>query len=177
LSNAARNARSSFLKCEAFRLLSPIVAVKKVNERGESNENDSLTQSEIINASSLLSMRQIHTSYLECVLDAIQDSEMKKTKRIRDVLKTTERVVENLEKNEKPDLMLYPDTLISLKDALQILQANSDSQVIVQLCDTIHSKLDGLIKISKEIAFTKQSSNDMKSPKKKKKKAKSPKQR
>jgi hypothetical protein len=141
----------------------------------ESNEDLSLRQEDTSSTRSLLSIQKIHTLYLESVVQAIHDSEMKKAKRIRDVLKTTEKILQSLEKNEEPDLILYPDTLISLKDALQSLQSSSDAQAILQLCGTIDSKLDGLIKVAKEKVLTKELPNDLKSPKKKKKKTKSPK--
>ena len=93
-------------------------------------------------------MSQCCDDFVQSVVEAVKDAEMRKAKRIRDVLKTTEKLVEFMEKISI-DSAETIERLVSLHEELAKLQTASESQGVTLLCGSISSKLDTLIKDAK----------------------------
>lgn len=139
LCSASKNARSPFLKSEAFRLLSPLVGRSSTDSTGDHSE---------IEKKGLDAVSQCCDDFVQSVVEAVQDPEMKKAKRIRDVLKTTEKLIEFLEKISI-DRAETIERLDSLHEELEKLKTASESQGVTLLCGSIGTKLDTLIKDAK----------------------------
>ena len=138
LCTASRNARSPFLKSEAFRLLAPLVGKRTKDSTGDQAD---------IEKKGVDAMSECCDAFVHSVVEAVQDAEMRKAKRIRDVLKTTEKLIEFLEPaNVKTNTI---GRLESLREELAELQTASESQGVTLLCGSISTKLDALVKEAK----------------------------
>jgi hypothetical protein len=131
LSTAAVTARSTFLKSESFRLISLLY-----NPKLNSN-------------TSSLDKRAVETlvkgadSVLKSVVVSIKDPEMKKTKRIREVLKTAEKVIAFLASS--PGNHAPPSSRMSeLTKILDEVKDNSDSKGVKSDCNKLQSAMEGL---------------------------------
>jgi len=80
--------RSTFLKAESFRLLSLLYNIK-LNNSNNDTDSKAFSLGQLANQRVVDAVDDVVTS----VIAAIADPEMKKTKRIREVLKSMERVV------------------------------------------------------------------------------------
>jgi hypothetical protein len=135
LCQAARSARSPFLKNEAFRLLATLVATSSKESSDEPSDLEKKGQS---------CLHGCCGSFISSVSEALKDSEMKKTKRVRDILKATEKLVEFLNKIESEDPSIL--TLLgTLKDEIVSLKIENESPGVAQLCGAIDTKLESLI--------------------------------
>ena len=139
LCSTSRNARSPFLKSEAFRLLTPLVGRSSKDSTGDHSD---------VEKKGFDAMSQCCDDFVQSVVEAVKDAEMRKAKRIRDVLKTTEKLVEFMEKISI-DSAETIERLVSLHEELAKLQTASESQGVTLLCGSISSKLDTLIKDAK----------------------------
>lgn len=161
--NASKAARSPFLKSEAFRILSIMLARAIQFSSDDSQETD--------DGRGVEALRTSCRSLVNSLVEAMQDSEMKKTKRIRDVLKTAEKLVAFLEKSEK----VHSDTLtsfITLKEQIDLNQEESASQGVSSLCESVSGKLEVFITEFKAKTESATSTNAQSSGGKKKKKKK-----
>lgn len=126
LAKVASTARSAFLKSEAFRLLGLLHNTKLSSGQ---KDLDELSESRVLAASG---------SVLEAVIHAFEDPEMKKAKRIREVIKTLEKVIAFL--SQKPKGGSHPKQLGRLVDLLQQSLKSSESKGIQTSCEkVIHS--------------------------------------
>jgi hypothetical protein len=81
LATAAKSARSSFLKGESFRLLSLLYSAK-LNPQASELDRLALKKTE-----------ELGETVVASLCNALRDDNMKKSKRVREVLKTTEKVL------------------------------------------------------------------------------------
>ena len=162
LCTASRSARSPFLKSEAFRLLTPLVGRSIKDSAGDQSDVDT---------KGLDAMSGCCDSFVKSLFEAVQDTEMKKAKRVRDVLKTTEKLLEFLEKTSL-DMTDNLESLVALHEAILKLQAESESQGVMSLCGSINNKLASFIEEVKEKVQNKTNSTQASTDSKKKKNSK-----
>jgi hypothetical protein len=93
-------------------------------------------------------MNECSGSFAASIIEAIKDTEMRKAKRVRDVLKTTEKLVDFLEKKSL-DKSVTLASLVSLKDEIESLKTDSESQGVTLLCGSLSTKLETFIAESK----------------------------
>jgi hypothetical protein len=131
LSAAAGTARSTFLKSESFRLLSLIY-----NPKLNSNTSS-------LDKSAVQKLVKAADSVLESVVASVKDPEMKKTKRVREVLKTAEKVIAFLASSEASTLPTK--RMRELAESLDQVKDNSESQGVKSDCDKLQSAMKGLL--------------------------------
>lgn len=136
---AARNSRSPFLKSEAFRLLSTLVGTSAKETTEELSD---------IEKKGRESMYECSDSFVTSVVEALKDPEMKKAKRVRDILKTAEKLIDFLTKMPQSDSGIL-SSLTSLKDELVALKDGAESKGVTALCDSLNAKLETFIANSK----------------------------
>ena len=162
LCTASKNARSPFLKSEAFRLLAPL-AGRSAKELSEDCSD--------VDKKGFDAFMQCIDSFVESVVEAIKDSEMRKAKRIRDVLKTTEKFVEVLDKRSAFDAVTLRNLELLIEELTQ-LQVESESQGVTSLCASLIAKVDSFMKKKKAQKVATLAAVGIDSKKKKKKKGK-----
>lgn len=162
LCTASRSARSPFLKSEAFRLLTPLVGRSIKDSAGDQSD---------VEKRGLDAMSECCDSFVKSLFEAVQDAEMKKAKRVRDVLKTTEKLLEFLEKTSL-DMTHDLDSLVALNDAMLKLQTESESQGVTSLCGLINKKLASVVEELKAKVKNKTNSTQASTDPKKKKSSK-----
>lgn len=132
LASAASTGRSTFLKSEAFRLLALLYNTKlNANE----SDLDKRAMDRIIEATA---------PALASVAASLQDSEMRKTKRVREVLRAAERVISFLASSSRIPAQ-SKDRLSEIKGLLHKLKTESESPGISSTAETIEHAIDGLI--------------------------------
>lgn len=158
LSTATKEARSPFLKSESFRLLGvlfgrnmdqtdPSELEKKGHESLESNSVDVL--------------RNINT--------ALQDEDMLKTKRAKDVLKSASKVVAF--QKENPDAAVSKE-LVAMKYLVDKVKDSSESSGVDSACDKLLAEIEDRLKVTKQDSGGTDKASESTSKKKKKKKGK-----
>jgi hypothetical protein len=137
LCDAATNARSPYLKSEIFRLLSLLVS--------NPPNGDDLSELE---ERSIVSVRESISLFSKGVMTAIVDPEMKKTKRLRDVLRTTEKFAEYLKliRLGSSDSL---DSLLALSSAVTSLKEQTENQGIRSLAESVIKSLNQLVSESR----------------------------
>jgi hypothetical protein len=141
LSAAAVTARSNFLKSESFRLLS-LLYNPKLNSNTSSLDN-----------SAVQTLVKAADSVLESVVASVKDPEMKKTKRIREVLKTAEKVIAFLASSTVSNHALPSKRMSELAKSLDQVKDNSESQGVKSDCDKLQSAMKELLKKSPTVAM------------------------
>jgi hypothetical protein len=131
LSAAAGTARSTFLKSESFRLLSLLY-----NPKLNSNTSS-------LDKSAVQTLVKAADSVLESVVASVKDPEMKKTKRVREVLKTAEKVFAFLASSEASTLP--SKRMRELAKSLDQVKDNSESQGVKSDCDKLQLAMKGLL--------------------------------
>jgi hypothetical protein len=129
LSKAAREARSPFLKCEAFRLLSLLFAAKI---DPETSDSDKVAFSKL---------HECGEAFVGAVVAAMEDEEMKKTKRVRTVLKTMEKFVSSLSSPCSPILLTRLGAVKKLLAELKESGGKAIMTTCTKLSDEIGSKI------------------------------------
>jgi len=162
LCTASRSARSPFFKSEAFRLLTPLVGRTIKDSAGDHSD---------VEKKGLDAMSECCNSFVKSLYEAVQDTEMKKAKRVRDVLKTTEKLLEFLEKTSL-DMTENLESLVALNDAILKLQTESESKGVTSLCGSINNKLASFIEEVKAKVENKSNSAQASTDPKKKKSSK-----
>ncbi len=122
LAKAAATARSAFLKSEAFRLLGLLHNPKLSTGQKELGE---LGESRVVAASDTV---------FDAVISAFEDPEMKKAKRIREVIKTLEKAVIFLSAKPAASHQKQLDRLVEL---LQQSLKSSESKGIQSSCEKV----------------------------------------
>jgi hypothetical protein len=164
LASAASNARTNFLKAECFRLLS-LLYNTKLNSKASDLEKRAFEQ--ITDASKHV---------LSSVSGSLNDIEMKKTKRVREVLKTADKVILFLAASE--DSILPDDNILDeIKGLLKTLIDDTDSTGIKNSAEKLQKEIDDFItskrslsKVNKESQSSLMSDHKKKKQKSKKKK-------
>jgi hypothetical protein len=132
LASAASNARTHYLKAECFRLLS-LLYNTKLNAKASILDNRAFEQ--ITHASKYV---------LSSISGSLNNIEMKKTKRVREVLKTADKVISFLAASED-STSPEEKTLEEIKGFLTMLIDDTDSQGIKNLAERLQKEIDGLI--------------------------------
>jgi hypothetical protein len=154
LSAVAVTARSTFLKSESYRLIA-LLYNPKLNTNTSSLEKSAIQK--LVKAADTV---------LESVVASVKDPEMKKTKRIRAVLNTAEKVIAFLASSASSHAP--PSKRMSeLAKSLDEVKENSESPGVKNECDKLQSAMKELLK-SPEVAME----EDPVEPKKKQKKQK-----
>lgn len=164
LVNASREARSSYLKCECFRIISSLYLIQQSQTEGVA-----VLSKAAPSLSTSLSL-------------ALQDDEMRKTKRVRDVLKAVERFSKFA--NEYGDNEIWSG-LKEVQVEIMALMNFSDSSAVQNICKKLNEDIDqGMLLYTNKIAEEQKAneeaqedepatSSNLKSPKSKKSKKKS----
>lgn len=161
LATAAKEARSPFLKSEAFRLLSVLLASK-------SDPNASALEKAA--SSNLRSAAEELMGAIEC---SLKDDEMKKTKRVRVVLKAAEKVVSSLASPCSPGVLSRIGVMKTLLQQVEGSESNAIKNICTKLLSDIDKKQEELSAMTEQQATpttTTPGSESKKSKKKKKNK-------
>ena len=123
LADAARSGKTPFMKHEAFRLLCLLFA----------SSND--TPVSAFQATTI-------TKVLEACATALQDSDMKQGKRVREVLKTMDKTLAFVQKSGySPE----PLILARAKDAVHALGSGSEGEGVQAMVEKLSSRLEMLV--------------------------------
>jgi hypothetical protein len=163
LATAAKEARSPFLKSEAFRLLSVLLSSKP---------DPNASALEKAASSNLHSAAEELMGAIEC---SLKDDEMKKTKRVRVVLKAAEKVVSSLASPCSPGVLSRIGVMKTLLQQLEGSESNAIKNICTKLLSDIDKKQEELSAMKEQQATpstTTLGSESKKSKKKKKNKKK-----
>lgn len=141
LSTAAVTARSTFLKSESFRLLS-LLYNPKLNSKTSS-----------LDKSAYQALLKAADPVLKSVVASVKDPEMKKTKRVREVLKTAEKVIAFLASSAVSKKALPSKQMSELAKSLDQVKDSSESQGVKSDCDKLQSVMKELLKKSPTVAM------------------------
>ena len=160
LSTAAKAARSPFLKSESFRLLGTLFS-----RSGDQDEMDTKGQE---------SLKANSSGVISSINTALQDDDMLKTKRAKDVLKTASKVVAY--QRTTSNASVSKDLLFEMKNLAEQVKESSESSGVLAACEKLVTEIDDCMKVLKQdlVATMTEASE---STKKKKKKSKSKKQK
>jgi hypothetical protein len=159
LTTATKEARSPYLKSESFRLLGALF--------GRSESADGPSELDTRGRESLKANSSVAIS---CITGALQDEEMLKTKRAKDVLKAASKLVAFQKTHQKASVC---DELVELKGRLEQVNDNSESNGVTSACEKLVSEIDDCVAAMKqETGGTSSNKNADSSKKKKKKKGK-----
>lgn len=153
LSTATKDARSPFLKSESFRLLG-ILFSRSGNQNGLTDLDKRGRESLKANSGDVL--RSINV--------ALQDEDMLKTKRAKDVLKSATKVVAFQKAN--PEAAVSKD-LVELKDRLEEMKESTESSGVRSACEKAVGEVDDCLKVLNQGSGSKD--KDFDSTKKKRK--------
>lgn len=134
LASAAANGRSSFLQSESFRLLT-LLYNTKLNPNV--SELDRLATDRVVS---------VAEEVLAAIASCLKDSEMSKTKRVREVLKTADRVVAFLNVSCDRASALSLSYLSEIKLLLVKLETDSESKGINNSAESLSLAIDDLLK-------------------------------
>jgi hypothetical protein len=126
LSKASQEARSPFLKAEAFRLLSILFVTKPDTEASEWGK------------AAAKGLEEVRDDFLTSMEAALQDVEMRKAKRVRVVLKALEKFVAGLSSPCSGGSLSKLDNVKSLLEKL----GESDSQAVQASCAKLMGEID-----------------------------------
>lgn len=146
LSTATREARSPFLKSESFRLLA--VLFRRFESHREASELVTRGHE---------SLKEASEDVTKCISIALQDAEMLKTKRVKDVLKTAEKLVGFFKAQADPSVLKH---LREMKECIE--KVESESSGVTKMCEKVANEIEDCVKEIEPV--------DASSKKKKKKK-------
>jgi hypothetical protein len=154
-------ARSAYLKSEGFRLMALLYNLN-INPGLSSNEVAALNGLDVASG-----------SFFVAVWAALQDEEMKKSKRIREVLKSTEKVLAYCSARvDSSDNIGKKDTM-ELRELLRRLRDDSESHGIAKVCTKLVDDFATLVeKLDTKAEANEAATNIQSSISKKKKKGK-----
>jgi hypothetical protein len=165
LSKASQEARSPFLKSEAFRLLSLLFATKP-----DPNGSD-------LEKAAAKGIQEVREEFLTSIESALEDVEMRKAKRVRGVLKALEKFVHCLSSPCSKETLENLEKIQTLIIKLGESESNAVKSACTKLTDEIDTKVselkaEGADNAKKRQSIEDPSSETKKSKKKKKKKKK-----
>jgi DNA polymerase phi len=161
LITASKNARSSFLQAEAFRLLSLLYQKPSTDYGSEELESLQIAVPE----------------FIESLIGAFKDDALGKAKRVRELIKSTERLLSF--SNDYDTEMMF-DKMSDLSDSIKKYEANCSSTAITNTCSKLRDEIEKQVQAQKskhtvkaddevEKEQEKQNSKKKKNDKKKKK--------
>ena len=162
---AASNARTAFLKCEAFRMLGGMIPANMSKGGVEVDEVDDETQ---------MQMNALKTAFprlLGVVDEAVKNDEMNKSKRIRDILKTASKWLSygvTTKVFDADSITAAESTIASLK----VLAESSGSSNVKSGCTAALTKLNEYTETAKKEASSVSEAGSNTTPKQGKKKGK-----
>jgi hypothetical protein len=160
LVKASKEARNSFLKCECFRILSSLYLVQPSDDASADVGVAALKMAAIPLSSSLV--------------EALKDEEMLKAKRVRDILKTAERLVKFA--NIHGDNNIWSG-LTELQVVIVSLVKCSESSAVQNLCKKLDRDIDEGVKLQAKKKAEEEATKLKSPPSSKKRKKKSSKKK
>lgn len=135
LAECASHARTAFLKGEAFRLLA-LVFNPKLNKKRSDLE--------------ILAFGEMGSS-MKLVFDAFQaafhdDSDMKKAKRVKEVLKSMEKILEFVLASSLESISDATAQMSSLRSLVEEIRDSSDSQAVQAICKKVLVQIKDVLK-------------------------------
>ena len=141
LCKASTDARSSFSKGEAFRLLSLFF--------GQVSTWDGKARALLPSADS--SLQALAVTFSATVVATLDDPEMTKAKRVRDVLKVVEKFVIALTKTESPLGEAAIAKLSELKTAITAFNDNAENKAVANACDKLSASFEALLETQNKL--------------------------
>lgn len=135
MAEASSNARSSFLKSEAFRILGSLLT-RTVPGNAADCDLEEIATKRVLDASETV---------LKAVSFAVQDSEMKKTKRVRDVLKALLKLLSLLSSVPGVVPSQYEHELNLVGTLVEDFCAETDSGSLKNICETVRQNLSDFL--------------------------------
>lgn len=162
LVKAAIEARSAFLKSECFRLISNLYN-PKLNKGEHDEEKDALE-----------TLVRSRDGFVHAFTTVLQDKDMQKPKRLKELLRCAEKVVGFTSTYEAANQPISSDALKKLKTSLEVMATGTNSNATQKLGDSLISKLEALLRNenAKERSSTSASSTTTTTTNSKKKKKK-----
>eukprot|EP00546_Thalassionema_frauenfeldii_P005826 CAMPEP_0178909714 /NCGR_PEP_ID=MMETSP0786-20121207/8686_1 /TAXON_ID=186022 /ORGANISM="Thalassionema frauenfeldii, Strain CCMP 1798" /LENGTH=1350 /DNA_ID=CAMNT_0020581867 /DNA_START=22 /DNA_END=4074 /DNA_ORIENTATION=+ len=165
LCQASKDARSTFLKCECFRLLSSFWSD---NEKKKEPDSQEMGAEWLVENCSL---------FADSMFEAMKDAEMRKTRRVRDLLKTADKFIDYIQ-NKMVDEPRLINTMTSFISECKTLNETTESSSVKSFCEILRQKIENFISQSQSrLAEAQTISEEPQSSKKKKKKKKKGKKR
>jgi hypothetical protein len=156
---ATKEARSPFLKSESFRLIAALF--RRTESNGEASELD---------ARGSESLKKASGDLIRCISVALQDTDMLKAKRVKDVLKATEKLVNFLK--AQPDASFLKH-LQEMKGCIDKVKDASDNSGVMKTCEKLATEIEGCVReIESSVNDVKEEEKPAESLSKKKKKKK-----
>lgn len=141
---AAIAARSPYLKSESFRILANVYSAKQTSDStAEASSNNALSKDslDVLNNEAIPSLKAIEV--------ALQDDDLIKAKRVRDVLKACETIVSFI--SESITNREAKISLEILSNPLKSLIESSASSNVKGVCTKLNSKIVEIAKAQKEV--------------------------
>ena len=138
LVEASHQGRSPFLKSESFRLLAQLFIAKKENNEEKNKESEEVNTA----------LKKACAPFCDSLEKAFSGSELTKAKRLRDILKASEKLVEFT--NSHGDESTW-NAVGALSGSLTNLHSTSASNSVKSICDKLEKSIrEGLEKVAKE---------------------------
>jgi hypothetical protein len=118
------------LKSESFRLLA--VLFRRFESNGDASELDARGRE---------SLKEACGDVTKCISVALQDTEMLKTKRVKDVLKTAEKLVGFLKAHADVSGLKH---LLEMKECIE--KVESESSGVTKTCEKLAKEIEDCVK-------------------------------
>lgn len=152
LSTAAKEARSPFLKSESFRLLGTLFS-----RSGDHDEIDGKGRE---------SLKSNSSAVIISINAALQDEDMVKTKRAKDVLKSASNVVAYVKTNCNASVS---QDLAEMKNLATQVKESSESSGVLAASEKLVTEIDDCLKVLKQDSGSKNKASESTKKQKKKK--------
>lgn len=171
VTKAAQNGRSAFLKAEAFRYLSMLYNVPSKAQEGDSSSVDEKASTTLQSSAS---------EAIAAINSAIEDEEFTKAKRVRDLLKASEKITQfcvehsqtiSTRRELSTCLSVLSSNLTTLSEKTQSSNIKTSCENLIKDISDFEKKVSSEVETN-EVAESTQQSKTPKSTKKKKKKGK-----
>lgn len=163
IASAATSARSPFLRCECYRLLAALYN-PKLNPQSTELEKEAVKKA-----------GESATQAVDSMIAGLKDSEMHKAKRVRDILKASEKLLE-FAKASSISLSNVDDLSAAINDVGTKVDNNGVKSAIDKISPMIEALKEEAMNVDtkddeEEVPEERDTTNDKKKKKKKKKKA------
>eukprot|EP00548_Thalassiothrix_antarctica_P002998 CAMPEP_0194144876 /NCGR_PEP_ID=MMETSP0152-20130528/13864_1 /TAXON_ID=1049557 /ORGANISM="Thalassiothrix antarctica, Strain L6-D1" /LENGTH=1413 /DNA_ID=CAMNT_0038844891 /DNA_START=70 /DNA_END=4311 /DNA_ORIENTATION=- len=162
LCQASGDARNNFLKSECFRLLSILLSLNKMNPESSASETCEMGDKVV---------RKNYNLFAKSLLEAIKNDEMRKGKRVRELLKTIEKFIDYIDRKAGEEATLN-DIMKALVAEIISLKSASESSGVTSVCDSLTLKINEYISKSQARIIKDNKVVETQQVKKKKKKKK-----
>lgn len=156
LVSATKVARSPYMKTESFRLLGALFS--------RTTSSDGLSE---LDQRGHTSLEKHSIDSIRCISVALQDEELLKTKRVKDIMKVAEKVVafQTARLNSS-----VSKELAELKDLVGQVEEGSESSGVTSICERLSKDIDDCLAQIEEKSETASGNKTSTKPSKKKKK-------